>query len=140
MKLTNDQIYALGNAGFGRLNYANLEAQDALQAYRLRKHVMACYAELENTKQEIINDIWPDKEMLARAAQYERTGEGMTEAEYKEAIGTSGTKAAEMFRSLGAESRDIDVHPIAFASWLQLLKDNPYLAGFEETLAEFIAE
>lgn len=140
MKLTNDQIYALGNAGFGRLNYANLEAQDALQAYRLRKHVMACYGELEDTKREILGDIWPDQELLARAVQYEQTGEGMTQAEYKEAIETSGTKAAEMLRGLGAESRDIDVHPIAFASWLQLLKDNPSLAGCEDILAEFIAE
>lgn len=140
MKLTNDQIYSLGNAGFGRLNYANLEAQDALQTYRLRKHVMACYAELEDTKKEIIGDIWPDQELLARAVEYERTGEGMTESEYKEAIETSGRKAAEMLAGIGQMVKDIDASPIAFASWLQLLKDNPFLAGFEETLADFIKE
>ena len=41
MKLTNNQIYTLGTAGFGKLNYAKLNPVDAISAYRLRRDIVA---------------------------------------------------------------------------------------------------
>ena len=138
MKLTNDQIFVLGAAGFGRLNYGKLEPEHALNAYKLRKEIMQRFRELEDAKREIIQDVW-DEEALAKALEYEKSKTGMTESEYKAVMGEYNPKVMEMLASLGREEKDIPVQPIPFAAWLLLLRDNAFLAGYEELLADFIA-
>lgn len=138
MRLTNDQIYALGNAGFGKVNYTALDPENALKVYCLRKAIGAAFRDIDATRQDIIKDAFGD-ELLARVAQYEQKGTGMTEAEYQAAVAERMPKADAIIRSMGAESRDIDVEPIAFDAWLLLAKDNAFLCGCEDILDAFIA-
>lgn len=117
MKLTNDQICELSNAGFGRVNYSSLPAEEALNVYRLRRQVASAFRDIAEMGAEIMRDV-------AGGCAPEDLGE----------------KSRPLLVALGQETRDIQAQPIAFASWLQLLKDNPSLAGCEDILAEFIAE
>lgn len=134
MKLTNDQIYVLGSAGIGKLNYASLEAEDALSAYKLRRGVMRHYEDINTQRNEIMRGVYGDR--LQAAMEYETKGTGMEPKEYNGLL----SKAMKMLADVGAEAVEIDTKPIAFASWLQLLKDNAFLAGSEEILEEFISD
>jgi hypothetical protein len=140
MKLTNDQIFTLGIQGIGKLNYGKLEPIAAMRAYRFRRDIVRIIREIEKEQGEIKQDVWEDKELLQRVIKYEQTHKGMTDEEYKAAIEANLSKAQEMLVAYGREERDIAVQPIAFPSWLQLLKDNPWLAGWEETLADLISD
>ena len=88
---------------------------------------------------EIMADAWADKDVAARVAEYQKTGGGMTKEEYDAAVAQATGKATQMLLAIGEEKHDIDVAPIPFAAWLQLLKDNDCLVGTEEILADFIA-
>lgn len=140
MKLTNDQIFSLGIQGIGKLDYGKLEPSDAIHVYRFRRDVMRIVREIEQAQSDIKQDVWADKELLSKVIKYEQTHKGMTEEEYRVAIEANMPKAQEMLVAYGREERDIAVQPIAFPSWLQLLKDNPWLAGWEETLAALISD
>ena len=140
MKLTNDEIFTLGMQGIGKLNYSKLEPIAAMRAYRFRRDIVRIIREIEKEQGEIKQDVWEDKELLSKVIKYEQTHKGMTDEEYKAAIEANMPKAQEMLVAYGREERDIAVQPIAFESWLQLLKDNPWLAGWEEALAEFISD
>lgn len=140
MKLTNNQIFALGAAGFAKLNYARLKPEDAISAYRLRRDIVRYNKEIDTARTELTMDAWEDKELFDRVVSYEQTKKGMEEAEYRLAIDDNLPKARKLLEEYGKEERDIATQPIAFESWLQLLKDNAFLSGFEETLADFIAE
>ena len=138
MKLTNDQIYALQAAGIGKINYSKLNPVDAISAYRLRRDVVAAIRDLNGIRDELIEAGWEDKDLLHKVQKYEASHKGMTEDEYKAAMEANMPKVAAMMVEVGKEERDINVKPITFTSWLQLLQDNPWLAGFEELLADFI--
>jgi hypothetical protein len=138
MKLTNDQIYTLGVIGFGKINYAFLPPEDALEVYRLRKAVVKACEELDATRLEIAEDAWTDKELRARCAQYEKDKTGMTEDEYKAVLADVGARAGELLAGIGGEKRAIDVRPIAFDSWCLLVRHNESLAGYDELFEEFI--
>lgn len=140
MKLTLDQATALGNAGIRKLNYAKISPADAISIYRLRRDVVRLLDEYAKAHREIVEQVWEDKELLARVDAYETTHEGMSQEEYKEALSLYMPKVYAMMLEIGREEHDIDIKPIAFTSWLQLLQDNPWLAGFEELLANFIDE
>ena len=138
MKLSLDQITALGNAGIRKLNYAKINPVDALSAYRLRHDIVHILDEYSKMHRDIVEQVWEDKELLAKVDAYEMTHEGMTAAEYKEAIAANMPKVYAMMVEVGKEEREITVKAISFGSWLQLLQDNPWLAGYEELLADFI--
>lgn len=140
MKLTNNQIFALGAVGFAKLNYARLKPEDAIRVYRLRRDIVRYNKDIETARAEITKDAWEDKELYDKVVAYEQTKKGMEEAEYKAAIADNLPKARTLLEEYGKEVRDIETQPIAFESWLQLLKDNAFLSGFEETLADFIEE
>ena len=138
MKLSLDQITALGNAGIRKLNYAKINPVDAISAYRLRRDIVRILDEYSKMHRDIVEQVWEDKELLAKVDTYEMTHEGMTAAEYKEAIAANMPKVYAMMVEVGKEEREITVKAISFGSWLQLLQDNPWLAGYEELLADFI--
>lgn len=138
LTLSLDQATALGNAGIRKLNYAKINPVDALSVYRLRHDVVHLLEEYGKTREDLIEQFWEDKEQLARVKTYEETHDGMTPEEYRSAIKANMPKVHAMMVQFGKEDRTIDVKPIAFTSWLQLLQDNPWLAGFEELLAGFI--
>lgn len=140
MKLTNDEITALGNQGIARLNYGKLPPEDGIKAYRLRRDIVRAYREIEQAQREIRKDVWDDEELLQRCIKYETTGAGMTDEEYRAAIADNMPKAQGLLIEYGKETREFDVHPIDLESWIALLKDNPFLAGFEEVLDEWIID
>lgn len=142
MKLTLslDQATALGNAGIRKINYAKINPVDAISVYRLRRDIVRLLDEYGNTHRDIVEQVWEDKELLAKVDNYEMTHEGMTPEEYKAALAANMPKVYAIMLQFGKEDRTIDVKPIAFTSWLQLLGDNPWLAGFEELLADFIEQ
>ena len=140
MKLTNDQIYTLGMQGIGKLNYGKLDPVNAMKAYRLRRDIVRLLREVEKAQTEIKQDVWEDKELLEKAIAYENTRKGMTEEAYKAAIDENIPKAQALLLEFGKQECDVEVQPITFDGWLQLLKDNPWLAGWEEILADFISE
>ena len=140
MKLTNDQIYTLGMQGIGKLNYGKLDPVNAMKAYRLRRDIVRLLREVNKAQTEIKQDAWEDKELLEKAIAYENTRKGMTEEEYKAAIDENIPKAQALLLEFGKQECDVEVQPITFDGWLQLLKDNPWLAGWEEILADFISE
>lgn len=109
MKISNNNIYGLMSAGFGHLYYANLPYSDALSCFLLRKQIVALYADVDNMKNNLLTSE-SDKATIK-----------------------------ETLDEYGVLGREIEIkQPIAFSSWLQLMRDNPWLAGFEEALAEFI--
>lgn len=109
MKLTNNDIYNLVSAGIGHLYYASLSPADALGCFRLRRQVVELYKEVDKRKNEELAKGLDKETIRKRLDEY------------------------------GALGREIEIkQPIAFSSWLQLMRDNPWLAGFEEALAEFI--
>lgn len=140
MKLTNDEIYTLGMQGIGKLNYSHLSPVDAISAYRLRRDIVRLLREVEKAQTDIKQDVWEDKELLEKAIAYENTRKGMTEEEYKAAIEANIPKSQALLLEFGKQECDVEVQPISFDGWLQLLKDNPWLAGWEEILADFISE
>lgn len=139
MKLTNDQIYSLQVAGISKLNYAKLTPVDAISAYRLRHDIVAAIRHLNEMRDEFIKTVWEDKALLRKVQYYEASHKGMTEDEYKAAMDDNMPKVAALMAEAGKEERDIAVKPISFASWQQLLQDNPWLAGWEDILEDFIS-
>ena len=140
MKITLDQATALGNAGIRKLNYAKLNPVDAISAYRLRRDIVHVLDDYSKAHRDIVEQVWEDKELLARVDNYEMTHDGMTPEEYKAAMAANMPKVYAMMLEVGKEEREVAVKPVAFASWMQLLQDNPWLAGFEELLADFILD
>ena len=109
MILNNNNIYGLMSAGFGHLYYANLPYSDALSCFLLRKQIVALYADVDSTKNDLLSSE-ADKATIK-----------------------------EKLDKYGLLEKDVEIkQPISFKSWLQLLHDNPWLVGFEEALAEFI--
>jgi len=140
MKLNYSQITNLNNAGFSSIKYAALPNVDAISVYCLRREIVRISNEFKDAYNELMADQWEDKELLARARAYEVTKEGMTAEEYKAAIEGIIPKVQPLIDELFKGEKDIPVKPIAFESWLQLLKDNPFLAGWEDALADFIIQ
>lgn len=138
MKLTNAQIASLCNSGFSCLKYAALNNMDAMSVYRLRHEIVRLTKEFDESRNELVADMWEDKTLLIRAKEYEISKRGMTAEEYKTAIDANMPKIQPLLAEISSEEKDIPVKPISFDSWLQLLKDNPFLAGWEETLSDFI--
>lgn len=109
MKLSNNNIYGLMSAGFGHLYYANLPYSDAFSCFLLRKQIVALYADVDETKNNLLNSENDKATIKDKLDEY------------------------------GLLEKDVEIkQPITFKSWLQLLHDNPWLVGFEEALAEFI--
>lgn len=140
MKLTIKQITTITAAGFGCLRYAALNNVDALSAYRLRRDFVRIDKEFAEAKNSVLDDCWKDKELLKRSRDYEITGTGMTKEEYEAACEANMPKVLSLWAEMEKEEKDIPIKPISFDSWLLLLKDNPFLAGWEEVLADFIVQ
>lgn len=140
MKLTNRQITSLLAAGMSSLKYAALNNVEAMNAYRLRRDLVRLGRDFEDARNGLVSDMWEDKDLLAKAREYEVSQKGMTPEEYKAAIEANMPKIVPLLAELEKEEKDIAIKSISFEGWLQLLKDNPWLAGWEETLADFIVQ
>ena len=101
-------------SGFGRLNYGKLPGADAASAYRLRREIVRIGNELEESMNEVRRDM--------------------------QGADDGAAKMKDMMLQMGADTREIAVRPVAFDSWRLLLQDNPFLAGWEEILEDFIEQ
>ena len=137
MKITNDQIFALTRAGIQNINYAKLAPVDAISIYRLRRDIVAAQKELDKMRRAFIEQVF-EPERLALIDTYEMEHKGMTQEEHDAAVREHMPEVQALMVAAGNEEREVMVKPIAFASWLQLLQDNPWLAGFEELLQPII--
>lgn len=138
LTLTNNEIFALGQAGMAKLDYTVVPVEHAYKVYTLRREIMKVFRSVQDEQGEIVRESFGDR--LDDVRKYEENQSGMTKEEYDALQKEARSRSLPMLEELGAKEVELDVKAIPFEAWLELRKGNPFLAGFEDILAGIITE
>ena len=128
MEVSNNVIFALGQAGIATLNYLGLDTAHAYKAYKLRRAITRAYQDISEQRTEIIRAAYgPDAE---KAEAYERdrahnNPKTISDEEYGKIVARVQKDVMPSITQLFSETTDIPVAAkLPFEEWVKLLKEN----------------